>query len=84
MKALEKRGHWPANPSTTKGHAVSQHLVEIQSAILFAEYLQSLEVQHTPLDREQEVYVQDRHLATVRRIQGELRFYLRANALTRS
>lgn len=84
MKAQEKRGHWPANPSTTKGHAVSQHLVEIQSAILFAEYLQSLGVQHTPLDREQEVYVQDRHLATVRRIQGELRFYLRANALTRS
>lgn len=84
MKVLEKRGHWPANPSTTKGHAVSQHLVEIQSAILFAEYLQSLGVQHTQLDREQEVYVQNRHLAIVRRIQGELRFYLRANALTRS
>ena len=63
---------------------MSQHLVEIQSAILFAEELQSLGVQHTPLDREQEVYVQDRHLATVRRIQGELRFYLRANALARS
>jgi len=63
---------------------VSQHLVEIQSAILFAEYLQSLGVQRTSLDREQEIYVQDRHLATVRRIQGELRFYLRANALTRS
>ena len=63
---------------------MSQHLVEIQSAILFAEYLQSLGVQRTSLDREQEVYVQDRHLATVRRIQGELRFYLRANALTRS
>ena len=63
---------------------MSQHLVEIQSAILFAEYLQSLGVQRTPLDREQEIYVQDRHLATVRRIQGELRFYLRANALTRS
>ncbi|QSE75149.1 hypothetical protein JXZ74_07040 [Aeromonas media] len=63
---------------------MSQHLVEIQSAILFAEYLQSLGVQRTPLDREQEIYVQDRHLATVRRIQGELRFYLRANALVRS
>ena len=84
MKAQEKRGHWPANPSTTKSHTVSQHLVEIQSAILFAEYLQSLGVQRTSLDREQEIYVQDRHLATVRRIQGELRFYLRANALTRS
>ena len=84
MKAQEKRGHWPANPSTTKSHTVSQHLVEIQSAILFAEYLQSLGVQRTSLDREQEIYVQDRHLATVRRIQGELRFYLRANALARS
>ena len=84
MKPLEKRGHWPANPSTTEDHAVSQHLVEIQSAILFAEYLQSLGVQRTSLDREQEIYVQDRHLATVRRIQGELRFYLRANALARS
>ena len=84
MKAQEKRGHWPANPSITEDHAVSKHLVEIQSAILFAEYLQSLGVQRTPLDREQEIYVQDRHLATVRRIQGELRFYLRANALARS
>ena len=63
---------------------MSKHLVEIQSAILFAEYLQSLGVQRTSLDREQEIYVQDRHLATVRRIQGELRFYLRANALARS
>lgn len=63
---------------------MSQHLVEIQSAILFAEYLQSLGVQRTSLDREQEIYVQERHLATVRRIQGELRFYLRANALARS
>ncbi|WP_429173498.1 hypothetical protein [Aeromonas rivipollensis] len=63
---------------------MSQHLVEIRSAILFAEYLQSLGVQRTSLDREQEIYVQDRHLATVRRIQGELRFYLRANALARS
>ena len=63
---------------------MSQHLVEIQSAILFAEYLQSLGVQRTSLDREQEIYVQDRHLATVRRIQGELRFYLRADALARS
>ena len=63
---------------------MSQHLVEIRSAILFAEYLQSLGVQRHELDREQEIYVQDRHLATVRRIQGELRFYLRANALARS
>ena len=63
---------------------MSQHLVEIQSAILFAEYLQSLGVLRTSLDREQEIYVEDRHLATVRRIQGELRFYLRANALARS
>ena len=63
---------------------MSQHLVEIRSAILFAEYLQSLGVQRHELDREQEIYLQDRHLATVRRIQGELRFYLRANALTRS
>ncbi|MFQ2420161.1 hypothetical protein ACK311_04570 [Aeromonas caviae] len=63
---------------------MSQHLVEIRSAILFAEYLQSLGVQCHELDREQEIYLQDRHLATVQCIQGELRFYLRASALARS
>jgi hypothetical protein len=51
---------------------------------VFEEYLQSLGVRRCPLDREQEIYLQDRHLATIRRIQGELRFYLRANALVRS
>ncbi len=63
---------------------MSQHLVEIRSAILFAEYLQSLGVQRHELDREQEIYLQDRHLVTVQCIQGELRFYLRASALARS
>ena len=63
---------------------MSQHLVEIRSAILFGEYLQSLGIQRHELDREQEIYLQDRHLATVQCIQGELRFYLRANALARS
>ena len=51
---------------------MSQHLVEIRSAILFAEYLQSLGVQRHELDREQEIYLQDRHLATVQCIQGGL------------
>jgi hypothetical protein len=62
---------------------VSQHLVEIKGSILFEEYLQSLGVRSCQLEQEQEIYLQDRHLATIRRIQGELRFYLRANALVR-
>lgn len=61
-----------------------QHLVEIKGSHLFEEYLHSLGVNRCKLDREQEIYVQDKHLATVRRIQGELRFYLRASALARS
>lgn len=60
---------------------MSQHLVEIKGSILFEEYLQSLGVRRCRLEQEQEIYLQDRHLATVRRIRGELRFYLRANAL---
>lgn len=64
---------------------MSQHLVEIKGSILFEEYLQSLGVRRCQLEQEQEqeIYLQDRHLATVRRIRGELRFYLRANALVR-
>lgn len=60
-----------------------QHLVEIKGSHLFEEYLHSLGVSRCRLDREQEIYLQDRHLATVRRIRGELRFYLRASALVR-
>lgn len=60
---------------------MSQHLVEIKGSILFEEYLQSLGVRRCQLEQEQEIYLQDRHLATVRLIRGELRFYLRANAL---
>lgn len=62
---------------------MSQHLVEIKGSILFEEYLQSLGVRRCQLEQEQEIYLQDRHLATVRRIRGELRFYLRASALVR-
>lgn len=62
---------------------MSQHLVEIKGSTLFEEYLQSLGVRRSQLEQEQEIYLQDRHLATVRRIRGELRFYLRANALVR-
>lgn len=61
-----------------------QHLVEIKGSQLFEEYLHSLGVRRYRIDREQEIYLQERHLATVRRIRGELRFYLRANALARS
>ncbi|MEG0008588.1 hypothetical protein ACW5XF_20055 [Aeromonas lusitana] len=58
-----------------------QHLVEIKGSHLFEEYLHSLGVRRCRLDQEQEIYLQEHHLAAVRRIQGELRFYLRANAL---
>ena len=58
-----------------------RHLIEINSSQLFEEYLQSLGVPQTPLDREQDIYLQERHLGAIRRVQGELRFYLRANAL---
>ena len=37
----------------------------------------------TAQDREQEIYLQERHLDAIRRVQGELRFYLRANALNK-
>lgn len=60
-----------------------RHLIEINSSQLFEEYLQSLGVPQTPLDREQDIYLQERHLGAIRRVQGELRFYLRANALNK-
>ncbi|WP_314927231.1 hypothetical protein [Aeromonas piscicola] len=58
-----------------------RHLIEINSSQLFEEYLQSLGVAQTPLDREQDIYLQERHLAAVRQIQGKMKFYLRASAL---
>ncbi|MGL6408123.1 hypothetical protein ACSZM7_19610 [Aeromonas veronii] len=60
---------------------MKQHLVEIKGSTLFDEYLQSMGVPSTALDREQDIYLQERHLGAIRRVQGELRFYLRANAL---
>jgi len=60
-----------------------QHLVEIKGSTLFDEYLQSMGVPSTALDREQDIYLQERHLGAIRRVQGELRFYLRANALNK-
>ncbi|MBO2903070.1 hypothetical protein J5H42_20310 [Aeromonas dhakensis] len=59
------------------------NLIEINSSLLFDEYLQSLGVPSILLDQEQDIYLQEHHLAAVRQIQGELRFYLRANALTK-
>ncbi|HDX8367793.1 MULTISPECIES: hypothetical protein [Aeromonas] len=59
------------------------NLIEINSSLLFDEYLQSLGVPSTLLDQEQDIYLQEHHLAAVRQIQGELRFYLRANALSK-
>ena len=59
------------------------HLIEINSSLLFDEYLQNLGVPQTQLDQEQDIYLQERHLGTIRRVQGELRFYLRANALNK-
>ncbi|ATL97808.1 hypothetical protein MM182_21670 [Aeromonas sp. MR19] len=60
-----------------------RHLIEINSSQLFEEYLQSLGVPQTPLDREQDIYLQERHLAAVRQIQGKMKFYLRVSALTK-
>ena len=60
---------------------MKDHLVEIRSPVLFEEYLQSMGLPRTSLEQEQEIYLQDRHLAAVRRIQGELRFYLVAAEL---
>ncbi|BCS49778.1 hypothetical protein JUNP479_2503 [Aeromonas jandaei] len=62
---------------------MKQHLVEIKGSTLFEEYLQSMGLPSTLLDREQEIYLQERHLGVIRRVQGELRFYLRANALNK-
>ncbi|MFM5812829.1 hypothetical protein ACET6J_20090 [Aeromonas veronii] len=62
---------------------MKQHLVEIKGSTLFDEYLQSMGVPSTALDREQDIYLQERHLGAMRRVQGELRFYLRANALNK-
>ncbi|MFQ1714870.1 hypothetical protein ACK39D_20445 [Aeromonas veronii] len=62
---------------------MKQHLVEIKGSTLFDEYLQSMGVLSTALDREQDIYLQERHLGAIRRVQGELRFYLRANALNK-
>ena len=63
---------------------MKQHLVEIKGSTLFGEYLQSMGDPSTTLDREQDIYLQERYLGAIRRVQGELRFYLRANALARS
>lgn len=60
-----------------------RHLIEINSSQLFEEYLQSLGVPQTPLDREQDIYLQERHLAAVRQIQDKMKFYLRVSALTK-
>ncbi|MFG0832763.1 hypothetical protein ACEUC3_16475 [Aeromonas bivalvium] len=60
---------------------MKDHLVEIRSPVLFEEYLQSMGLPRASLEQEQEIYLQDRHLAAVRRIQGELRFYLVAAEL---
>ena len=62
---------------------MKQHLVEIKGSTLFDEYLQSMGVPSTVRDREQDIYLQERHLGAIRRVQGELRFYLRANALNK-
>ncbi|MGL5286379.1 hypothetical protein SAMN05880558_109105 [Aeromonas sp. RU39B] len=63
---------------------MERSLVEIGSPVLFEEYLQSLGVGTVPLDQEGEIYLQERHLAAIRRVQGELRYYLCATELTRS
>ncbi|CAJ1770806.1 hypothetical protein PEKONANI_00383 [Aeromonas jandaei] len=52
---------------------MKQHLVEIKGSTLFEEYLQSMGLPSTLLDREQEIYLQERHLGAIRRVQGELR-----------
>lgn len=62
---------------------MKQHLVEIKGSTLFDEYLQSMGVPSTALDREQDIYLQERPLAAVRQIQGKMKFYLRASALTK-
>ena len=62
---------------------MKQHLVEIKGSTLVDEDLQSMVVPSTALDREQDIYLQERHLGAIRRVQGELRFYLRANALNK-
>lgn len=60
-----------------------RHLIEINSSQLFEEYLQSLGVPQTLLDHEQDIYLHERPLAAVRQIQGKMKFYLRASALTK-
>ncbi|EOD53693.1 hypothetical protein [Aeromonas molluscorum] len=60
---------------------MKDHLVEIRSPVLFEEYLQSMGLPRACLEQEQEIYRQDRHLAAVRLIQGEMRFYLKAAEL---
>ncbi|MGN7512607.1 hypothetical protein [Aeromonas salmonicida] len=60
-----------------------RHLIEINSSQLFEEYLQSLGVPQTLLDHEQDIYLQEHPLAAVRQIQGKMKFYLRASALTK-
>lgn len=60
-----------------------RHLIEINSSQLFEEYPQSLGVPQTLLDHEQDIYLQERPLAAVRQIQGKMKFYLRASALTK-
>lgn len=66
-----------------KSLAMMRHLIEINSSQLFEEYLQSLGVPQTLLDHEQDIYLQERPLAAVRQIQGKMKFYLRASALTK-
>lgn len=45
-----------------------RHLIEINSSQLFEEYLQSMGVPQTSLDQEQDIYLQERHMAAVRQI----------------
>ncbi len=62
--------------------AMDPRFIEIGSPVLFEEYLRSMGVTHAHLGQEGEIYLQERHLAAIRRVQGELRYYLRASALT--
>ncbi|MDO2949243.1 hypothetical protein [Aeromonas simiae] len=61
---------------------MEHRLIEIKGEVLFEEYLHSLGVTPRHLDQEQEIYLQDRHLAAIRRVKGELRFFLHAAELT--
>lgn len=58
------------------------NLIEINSSLLFDEYLQSLGYPQPCWIRNRTSICRST-TAAVRQIQGELRFYLRANALTK-